>query len=58
MPEESKPDALHDNLKNGRHSPFKRLPQNEMMLFTDRRARQFLTRVLTTLDSHQAGSAS
>lgn len=58
MPEGSKPDALYDNFANGRQAPFRKLPENEMMLLTDRRARQFWTRVLAALDSNQAERAS
>jgi len=52
------PDALHHNLANGRQYPFRQLPNNEMMLMTDRRLLQFLTRVLAALDPDQAKKAS
>lgn len=58
MPEETQNDALHKNFANGRESPFKRLPDNEMMLMTDRRVRQFLTRVLAALNPEQAKRSS
>ncbi len=51
-------DKLHANLANGLHSPFKALPHNEMMLMTDRRAQQFLMRVLAALESQKADQAS
>lgn len=51
-------DALHHNFSNGRQAPFRKLPDNEMMLMTDRRVRQFLTRVLAALDPEQAQTAS
>lgn len=47
-------DSLYNNLANGRQSPFRDLPHNEMMLMTDRRARQFLMRVLAALESQKA----
>lgn len=58
MSETSTLDALHHNFANGRNAPFRKLPENEMMLLTDRRVRQFLTRVLTALDPDQAKKAS
>lgn len=50
-------DSLYKNLANGRQSPFRDLPHNEMMLMTDRRAQQFLSRVLAALDHQTAEQA-
>ncbi len=58
MSETPTPDALHTNFANGRHYPFRKLPTNEMMLMTDRRVRQFLTRVLATLDPAETKKAT
>lgn len=58
MSETPIPDALHRNFANGRQAPFRKLPDNEMMLMTDRRARQFVSRVLAALDPEQARRAT
>jgi len=58
MSETPTPDALHSNFVNGRQYPFRKLPENEMMLMTDRRVRQFLTRVLAALDPEQTQKAT
>jgi hypothetical protein len=51
-------DTLRINLVNGRNYPFKALPHNEMMLMTDRRAQQFLMRVLVALRDDDADNAA
>lgn len=58
MQEDFIPDELHLNFVNGRRSPFKALPHNEMMLMTDRRARQFLHKVIAALNAEQSKDIS
>lgn len=58
MSDTSEHDSLYKNLANGLQSPFRDLPRNEMMLMTDRRAQQFLTRVLAALKGDNANNAS
>lgn len=58
MPENFIPDALHKNFMNGRSSPFRGLPKNEMMLMTDRRVMQFLLKVISALDEKQQSDIS
>ena len=51
-------DNLYNNLANGRQSPFRDLPHNEMMLITDRRAQLFLHRVVSALSPGESQMAA